>query len=332
MRFLCVLVAAVSLMFLSCSETGVTITHIDGTIELQTSGLPPLRSDEGHYGLWATFYSFPKAGPSAGPMHGEGFLLLAEFNVDAAGTPIALDGGQLEIAVPAGQSVQLIDDAIVTIEAHARRASGSLHDEPGPAIMGAKVVGTAALGVANMHVAYADAFRANFRGVSGTFSVTSPTSPPDSNSGIWFFVANPTPTASVLDLPPLPASWRYEGWVIDDSDTSGRAYYSIGRFLRADSADFDGAGPGAGALPPPNFPGQDFINAVPGQPERPNLNGAGFSFMVTVEPEPDNGPGPFFLQILNSVPPSGSWNALAPRVFYNVAHRHEPSAVLTIRR
>ncbi len=104
-------------------------------------------------------------------------------------------------------------------------------------------------------------------------------------NGIWWLDpdAGPGPT---LDLPDLPAGWIYEGWVV-----GGEGPVSTGRFASVTGADSDGAGPDAGPEPTPGFPGQDFVN--------PALDlTSGYAAVITVEPEPDNAPGPFTLKPL----------------------------------
>jgi hypothetical protein len=56
-------------------------------------------------------------------------------------------------------------------------------------------------------------------------------------------------------------------------------------------ADSDGVGPTAGPKAGPNFPGQDFLN--------PPLDlTSGYAAVISIEPEPDTGPAPFFFKPL----------------------------------
>jgi len=107
----------------------------------------------------------------------------------------------------------------------------------------------------------------------------------DYNQGIWFLDPSMGPGAS-LDLPVLPGGWMYEGWVagVDGPVTTGR-------FLDPAMVDMDGAGPYAGPDGYPPFPGQDYI--MP-----PMVLTDGFAAVISIEPEPDNDPGPFALKPL----------------------------------
>jgi hypothetical protein len=103
---------------------------------------------------------------------------------------------------------------------------------------------------------------------------------------------------------------------------SGGQAYSTGRFARADSADLDGAGPYRGPGTPINFPGQDFVlGAV-----RLSLVDTGFTFMVTVEPDPDNSSDPFFVKVLSAR--SGGRSV----TFQNVAANSLPTARVVVER
>lgn len=97
--------------------------------------------------------------------------------------------------------------------------------------------------------------------------------------GIWFLdpAAGPGPS---LDLPELPAGWRYEGWVVGPNGP-----ISTGTFLSVAGGDSDGGGPYAGPDAAPPFPGQDFVN--------PAMSLLGYSAVISIEPYPDNSPAPF---------------------------------------
>lgn len=65
---------------------------------------------------------------------------------------------------------------------------------------------------------------------------------------------------------------------------------STGRFTAVDAADEDGAGPTGGPDDFPPLPGQDFID--------PPMVLVGSAAVISVEPEPDDGAGPFALKPL----------------------------------
>jgi hypothetical protein len=266
-------------------------------------------------------------------LHDEGFVSLGEFNMGAGGVPVAVDGNPARFKIPEGQNSQLLDDIIIALQQDESGARSRLHEEPGPAIVGGKFRGDETQAIAELSTSYVDAFGSDFSDATGTYAITAPTSPADSLSGIWFFRSDSTP--SLIDLAALPEGWTYEGWVLEDLPSagvfSGSAFYSTGKFLRADSADLDGAGPGKGPGSGLNFPGQDFITGVPA---RPNLTLGKFSFMITIEPSPDNSTNPFFLQILNSRQINGPLAAKqsAPGILYNVAETYRPRATVNVVR
>jgi hypothetical protein len=222
---------------------------------------------------------------------------------------------------------------VITIQIAGSVPEITPHQVPGPVIIGGQVAGDPALGTAALRMGYGGAFGSDFSVPRGTFTVTAPTFPPDSNSGVWFFESISGIAPSLHDLPVLPSGWHYEGWLIERTDTVQVRYYSTGRFLRPDSADLDGPGPGAGPGQGLDFPGQDFITGANGGPERPNINLGPYDIMVTIEPEPDDSPAPFFLQILSSINSAGRpVGSHAPRLLYNVVADHSPSAAMEVRR
>ena len=129
----------------------------------------------------------------------------------------------------------------------------------------------------------------------------------DFGQGIWFYHPSTgplDPDLSSLRLPILKAGWVFEGWVIRRS--TGDAY-STGRFLSGQDTDSDRAGLTAGPFGPdldgdglgdgPRFPGQDFVQAAGGVPGPLDLDSGDFSVRITIEPNPDNDPGPFILTL-----------------------------------
>lgn len=307
------IVVSVFFFFVGCNETNEVIENVKLTI----SNLPPLKETEGHYQVWVTFTTFAKVGANASPQHDSGFVSLGEFNIDANGAAVGRDGNPARLEVPAERNVQLLSDVVITVQ-----RSGQYQDR-GPAILGGRFRGDASRAFATLDMSYADALGSDFSVVSGKYAIMAPTSPADSNSGVWFVDRTPGLVPGLLSLPSI-RNWTYEGWVVDNLDPEHPRYFSTGKFLKANTADFDSAGPGRGSGAGLNFPGQDFINGVP---LKPDLTSSRYSFMITLEPFPDNSPDPFFLQILTSVLPSP-----APSTLYNVIQTHAPQATVTIAR
>lgn len=140
---------------------------------------------------------------------------------------------------------------------------------------------------ASLGIAHAAALGNDFAAASARFFLGTPTSESldDENQGLWWVqVMDGAPRAGLM-LPALPAGWVYEGWVV-----VGGTPISTGRFTRGDMADSDAAGPAAGPLSAPPFPGQDFVSPARALP--------GGTAVISVEPEPDNSPAPFTLKPL----------------------------------
>ncbi|MEK9136289.1 MAG: hypothetical protein AAB393_04140, partial [Bacteroidota bacterium] len=266
--------AVLAFIAVSCHNTNEIVEPQEARISLTVTGLSPLGPGEGHYQVWATFLQFDKSNGGDSPQHSGGFLSLGEFNT-RAGDPILydLDGNLARFRIPAGKNAQLLDDMVITIDPGTDSPNDSV---AGSIIMGGKVHGNADVGIADLDVAYTDAFKTDFSGVTGKYTIIAPTSSADSNSGVWFIEQQgSTVNRGLRNLPVLPRGWRYEGWIdraVQIDPGPPVVEYSTGKFLRADSADFDGAEPGRGPGNGFNYPGQDFINPIPsGNPARPDL-------------------------------------------------------------
>jgi hypothetical protein len=159
--------------------------------------------------------------------------------------------------------------------------------DPDPAPAATKyLAGDFAGSTATLSVADGATLGNDFSAASGGFILQTPSTAAvagDYASGIWWL--DPSGPAPTLVLPALPAGWLYEGWVVGPDGP-----VSTGRFAQATGADSDGAGPTAGPDGTPPFPGQDFIN--------PLVSLVGDQAVITVEPEPDDSPGPFTLKPL----------------------------------
>ncbi len=110
----------------------------------------------------------------------------------------------------------------------------------------------------------------------------------DYNQGIWFLDPDAGPGESLI-LPELPEGWVYEGWVVNVHGP-----VTTGRFTDPAAPDSDMGGPAAGPEDVPPFPGQDFIDP-------PKILTDGHTAVISVEPEPDNSPDPFFLKPLTDL-------------------------------
>ncbi len=171
-------------------------------------------------------------------------------------------------------------------------------------------------GVAQLTMDHGAAFGTDFLGSEGGYILQTPTTADiaeDFDQGIWFLepAAGPGPG---LRLPELPAGWRYEGWVVGEDGP-----VSTGTFTDPTMADRDGAGPTAGPDGSPPFPGQDFIN--------PPMKLIGSRVVLSVEPDPDDSPMPFFIK-----PLAGDVAQEGPGVFQslgNIAQETQVSGLAT---
>lgn len=244
--------------------TTTTIEAMVPELTLDVTGFPTLANGV-HYEAWAIIDGDPVAA--------------GKFNV-ADGAIVDLDGGPIS-----GFPVSGLDTAttiVVTIE-----PAGDGDAVPSDTHF---VAGDVVDGSAELTIEHPAAIGSDFAGAAGTVLLATPTNGDgtDELSGIWF-LALPGPTAS-LDLPLLPAGWKYEGWAVIDG-----VPVTSGTFL--DVAAADDAAPFSGPEPGPPFPGEDFVvNAPEGVTLPTDLSGA--TIVVSVEPDPDDSPEPFVLKPL----------------------------------
>lgn len=151
---------------------------------------------------------------------------------------------------------------------------------------------------ASLSVGHGAALGNDFSSISGNYILATPTNGENTNenSGIWFLdLSSGTPSVG-LDLPTLPAGWKYEGWTVINS-----VPVSSGTFTSVTSVD--DADPFSSTQPGPPFPGEDYlVNAPMGLTFPTNL--AGGTAVISIEPDPDNSANPFTLKPLVKMIPS----------------------------
>jgi hypothetical protein len=172
--------------------------------------------------------------------------------------------------------------------------------DPSPNPSGIKILaGSFSGNTANLTIGDSSAIANSFMSSMGNYILATPTDGPNTNelSGVWFLqLAGGTPHQG-LQLPLLPSQWQYEGWVV----IPGHSALSTGKFTDPGAPDM--SAPYSGTMPPPPFPGEDLLmNAPSGFSFPTNLQGA--TFVITVEPNPDNSPSPFFLKPLVAMAPA----------------------------
>lgn len=132
----------------------------------------------------------------------------------------------------------------------------------------------------------------DFSTAMGKYILATPTDGADNNenSGIWFLEITSSGPGVGLELPVLPAGWKYEGWAV-----SGGTPITSGTFTSVTgSDDFNGF---SGTMDSPPFPGEDFLVNAPSGLTFP-LDLAGGNAVISIEPDPDNSPNPFLLKPL----------------------------------
>jgi len=135
-----------------------------------------------------------------------------------------------------------------------------------------------------------EALANNFTAAKGKYVLATPSDGDNNNekSGIWFIGSLP-PTAG-LELPTLPAGWKYEGWVVINGSP-----ITTGTFTNISGADgFSGF---SGTMGTPPFPGEDFIKNAPAGVSFPT-DLSGKTAVISIEPFPDNSTKPFLLKPL----------------------------------
>jgi len=248
-----------------CSDTDRIAGPIPGAVTLSFQGLQDLGSDYVYEGWLADETGLQSVGT---------------FTVDSEG---ALSDSEFEVAE---DDLWAAERFVVTIEPAGDK-------DPAPSatrfLAGDFSVAGAISGDARLSPEHPDALADDFSGVFGSYLLETPTTAgllDDYASGIWFGIPGAPPEwGRLLSLRYLPDGWQYEGWVV-----VGDSAISIGRFRFVSESDSDGPGSAAGPDAGPDYPGQDFID--------PPMDLVGCDVMITIEPEPDNGPEPFTMVLL----------------------------------
>lgn len=148
----------------------------------------------------------------------------------------------------------------------------------------------------------------DFMNVAGKYILATPTNGANTNenSGIWFLdLASGAPTVG-LTLPVLPDGWKYEGWVVINGQP-----VTTGKFTNASATDESAPFSGSDPLPDVNgsdgfFPGEDYLMNAPTGLNFPT-DIAGGTAVISIEPYPDNSPGPFTLKpLVHEIPSSAT--------------------------
>jgi hypothetical protein len=258
----------VVLTVFACKDDEVMTTDKDLTLNL--SGLEDLGNDYAYEG-WILVDGAP--------------LTTGTFTVDGSGTlsktTFTLDATDLDKATA----------FILTIEP-------SPDNDPAPSSVHI-LAGDFNASDATLSVSDSRALGNDFTSSTGDYILATPTDGADNNenSGVWWLDPAAGPGAG-LDLPALPAGWKYEGWAV-----IGGVPVTTGKFT--DLADFDESAPFSSTMGGPPFPGEDFLVNAPGGLTFP-IDLSGMKVVISVEPEPDNSANPFLLKPLVGDVPAGA--------------------------
>jgi hypothetical protein len=246
-------------------------THVLALITLLLAAVPIVAAADTAY-LGFTADGLEPLGPA---FVYEGWLIVDGAAVSAGRFTVMADGSLSRSAF----AVEV--DDLAAVSTYVLTIEPAVDADPGPShthVLGGDFSG----GSATLTAGHPAALGNDFSSAAGPYILNAPSggATTDYRNGIWWLdpSAGPGPT---LELPALPAGWVYEGWV-----ASADGPVSTGRFLTASGDDSDLGGISAGPYGTPPFPGQDFINPAF------DLTG-GFAAVISIEPDPDNSPGPF---------------------------------------
>ena len=248
---------------------------LDSELRLQFSGLETLQNGF-HYEGWLILDDGP--------------ITTGKFNVNANGDIVDLDGN------PNADGVFTVMDDIGSASAFVLtiEPAGDVDDIPADTH---HLAGSISNGMGNLSLSHSASLGSSFGNSTGEYILATPTDGvnDNENSGIWFL--NPTSGSAVagLNLPTLPAGWRYEGWAVYDGIP-----LTTGTFTSTSEADAFNDFSGLQGGPP--FPGEDFLMNAPDGVMFP-IDLAGGVAVISIEPFPDDSPAPFALKpLVGSIP------------------------------
>jgi hypothetical protein len=205
----------------------------------------------------------------------EGWLIVDGAAVSAGRFSVMADGSLSRSAF----AIEV--DDLAAVSTYVLTIEPAVDADPGPSHTHI-LAGDFSSGSALLTAGHDAALGNDFSTASGPYILNAPSggATTDYRNGIWWLdpSTGPGPT---LELPTLPAGWVYEGWVAGPDGP-----VTTGRFLTASGDDSDAGGISAGPHGTPPFPGQDYINP-------PFDLTDGFAAVISIEPDPDNSPGPF---------------------------------------
>lgn len=170
-------------------------------------------------------------------------------------------------------------------------------DDPAPSDVHV-VAGNFSGSSASLSSSHPAALNVNFNSATGKYILATPTdggSMDNEDSGVWFIDNSSGSPVMGLNLPVLPSSWKYEGWVVINGNV-----LSTGTFSMSNTFDMFSGYSKTQASPP--FPGEDFLMNAPSGLNFP-VNLRGSTVVISVESNPDNSPAPFaFKPLIHTAP------------------------------
>ncbi len=271
MKVLTLIAIATIFIFAGCSENDNTILPPQNkTLTLNITGLADLGSSAKYEG-WVISPDGKATSTGTFTVDANGKLSKTQFDIDA---------NTLSEAVK----------FVLTIEPNP-------DNDPGPSATHI-LAGNFSNNSSTLSVADDAALGNDFMSAAGTYILATPTNGADTDekSGIWFLdITSGSPMAG-LNLPSLPAGWKYEGWVVING-----VPVTTGTFTEVNVAD--DAAPFSGTMAGPPFPGEDFLVNAPAGLTFPTDISGGVA-VISIEPDPDNDAAPFLLKPLVGMIPS----------------------------
>lgn len=266
-----VLLIAVTTVFVSCSDDDSA--NEQSNFNLAISGLEDLGPNYVYEG-WL--------------VNGSDVVTSGRFSVNASGqlsqTTFAVDRDKLENATT----------FVLTIEP----ATGDVPEPSDIHILAGDFSGNNG----TLSISHGAALGSNFLSATGKYILATPTDGgmmTNEESGLWFLDNSSGSPMSGLNLPTLPAGWRYEGWAVINGSP-----VSTGTFTSASGVD--AAAQFSGTSSGPSFPGEDFLMNAPAGLTFPTDLRGGLS-VISIEPYPDNSAAPFLLKpLVHTIPMSAA--------------------------
>ncbi|MCB9219968.1 MAG: hypothetical protein H6610_10990 [Ignavibacteriales bacterium] len=269
MKKILLLLLALSFFLVSCNDDDNSVEPTTSTLNLNISGLEDLGSAAKYEG-WIMVDGAPKT-TGTFSVDGSGKLSKSSFDIDS-------------------DDLSSATAFILTIEPNPDPSSN-----PSDVHL---IAGDFNGSSASLSVGHGAALGDDFSSISGKYILATPTNGADTDekSGIWFLDLSSGTPAVGLDLPTLPAGWKYEGWtVINGVPVTSGTFTSV--------TEVDDADPFSSTQPGPPFPGEDYlVNAPNGLTFPTDLSGA--TAVISIEPDPDNSPNPFTLKPLVKMIPT----------------------------